>query len=323
MQEHPIAEVIIPLPLDKSLDYLIPPDFRPNIEIGMPVLVPLEKRKVTGYIIGLKDHSSIEKLKSIEKVLDHYPLFGATDLSFFRWIANYYFSPLGEVIKCALPHSTDNKTVKPRREKIVRINEDRLKQFSFSELKQLLRKTPRQFEILKLLRKQGEMIQKRIVSLTRASSGVLKSLEAKGLIQSFSKEVYRIPYSVEDKESYPPIRLTPEQSRAVKKIISKIKEKKFAPFLLHGITGSGKTEVYLKAIQSVLAAGQTALVLVPEIALTPQLIARFKARFGPKIAQLHSRLSAGERFDEWRRILKGEAAIVIGTRSAIFAPLKS
>lgn len=328
MKESLIAEVVVPLPLNKSLDYLIPPEFYPMIAVGMRVLVPLEKRKVTGYIIGLKDFSSIENLKSIEKVLDPYPLFGPMDLSFFKWIANYYFSSLGEVIKCALPaginiHSPKSRLVKPRLEKVVRINEDRLRQLSFSELKQLFQKTPRQFEILKLLRKQGEMRQKQILSFTHTAPGVLRSLESKGLIQSFRKEVYRTPDSGEYRENYFPLQLTPEQNQAIKKIISKLKEKRYAPFLLHGVTGSGKTEVYLSAIQAALEVGRTALVLVPEIALTPQLISRFKSRFGIKIAQLHSRLSAGERFDEWRRILKGEASIVIGARSAIFAPLKS
>ncbi len=396
MEKPLIAEVVLALPLHKSLDYQVPPPLRDVVAVGSRVLVPLERRKVTGYVVAVKDSSEIENIKPIEEVLDLLPLFGPSDLIFFKWISSYYFSPLGEVIKTALPSGINVKTnhylsltpqgkerlqdstlspaekeilsglaerhkiglqtfkrtlkdkkafsllslliknglislsqspgsriVKPREEKFFRVNEDQVSQFSFSGLKQMLKKAPRQLQVLKLLRDQGELSQKQISALRGIGSVVLKALEEKGLITSSFKEVYRAPWAEEEQAIDSSFELTAEQTEAVNKIVSTIKKQQYAPFLLHGVTGSGKTEVYLRTIRATLEAGRGALVLVPEIALTPQLIARFKARFGNQIAQLHSGLSQGERFDEWRRILKGEARIVIGARSAIFAPLPS
>jgi primosomal protein N' (replication factor Y) (superfamily II helicase) len=391
-----IAEVVLALPLHKSLDYQVPPHLHDAVGVGSRVLVPLEKRKVTGYVVAVKDSSDIEHIKPIEEVLDLLPLFGPSDFIFFKWISSYYFSPLGEVIKTALPsginvktnqylaltpqgkerlhdstlapaekeilsglaerhktglqafkrtlkdkkafsllslliqnglislsQSTGSRIVQPREEKFFRVNEDQVSQFSFSGLKQMLKKAPRQLQVLKLLHDQGELNQKQIFALRGTGSVVLKALEEKGLITSSFKEVYRAPWTEEEHGIDSFFELTAEQTEAVKKIVSTIKKQQYAPFLLHGVTGSGKTEIYLRTIKATLEAGRGALMLVPEIALTPQLIARFKARFGNQIAQLHSGLSQGERFDEWRRILKGEACIVIGARSAIFAPLPS
>jgi len=396
MEKPLIAEVVLALPLHKSLDYQVPLHLRDVVAVGSRVLVPLERRKVTGYVVAVKDSSDIEHIKPIEEVLDLLPLFGPSDLIFFKWISSYYFSPLGEVIKTALPSGINVKTnhylsltpqgkerlqdstlsptekeilhglaerhkiglqtfkralknkkafpllssliktglislsqspgsriVKPKEEKFFRVNEDQVSQFSFSGLKQMLKKAPRQLQVLKLLRDQGDLSQKQISALRGIGPVVLKALEEKGLITSSFKEVYRAPWEEEERGIDSSFELTAEQTGAVNKIVSTIKKQQYAPFLLHGVTGSGKTEVYLRTIRATLESGRGALVLVPEIALTPQLIARFKARFGNQIAQLHSGLSQGERFDEWRRILKGEARIVIGARSAIFAPLPS
>ncbi|MBW1679708.1 MAG: primosomal protein N', partial [Deltaproteobacteria bacterium] len=189
----------------------------------------------------------------------------------------------------------------------------------------MLRRAPRQFQILKWLRKQGEMTQKSIFSHWGRVESTIKALEVKKLIVGFLQETYRKPLISEENgiTPSPKLTLTSEQAGALNKIVSKVKEGRYAAFLLHGITGSGKTEVYLKAIEATMGTGRGAIVLIPEIALTPQFIARFKARFGDKIAQIHSGLSRGERFDEWRRIRNREVQIVIGARSAIFAPLKS
>ncbi|HPD61399.1 MAG TPA: primosomal protein N', partial [Thermodesulfobacteriota bacterium] len=396
MEQSLIAEVVLALPLQKSLDYQVPPALRDLIAVGSRVVVPLEQRKVTGYVVAIKDSSEIENIKPIAEVLDLRPLFGPSDLAFFKWVSFYYFSPLGEVIRTALPSGINLKTnhylaltpqgkerlqdstlppeekeilsglaekhkiglqtfkrtlrnkkafsllagliengfislkqaavsrmVRPKEEKFFRLNEDQVAQFSFSGLKQMLKKAPRQLQVLKLLREQGELSQKQIFALRAIGSMVLKTLEEKGLITSYFKEVYRAPWSQEEPSRSCSFELTAEQTEVVNKIVSAVKKQQYAPFLLHGVTGSGKTEVYLRAIHATLEAGRGALVLVPEIALTPQLIARFKSWFGNQIAQVHSGLSPGERFDEWRRILKGEARIVIGARSAIFAPLKS
>ena len=396
MKKLLFAEVTLALPLHKNLDYQIPSVLQGTIVVGSRVVVPLEKRLVTGYVLTLKDSSGIKNIKYIKEVLDPLPLFGPADLNFLKWISSYYFSPLGEVIKNALPsginiksnqylsvtsqgrrgfqdsilsnsekkvlsalaerkkvslrsfkktfkykkslfllesliqkgfisltQSQSSQTVRPKVEKVFQVNENRLSQLSFSDLKRLAKKASCQFRVLKLLRKQGSMSQKQIFSLTGIESMVLSALEEKALITHFLNEVYRTPLAEGEHRTDAPFELTSEQAGALKKIVSALKEQKYAPFLLHGVTGSGKTEVYLRAIRETLDAGRGALVLVPEIALTPQLIARFKARFGNTIAQIHSGLSPGERFDEWRRVIKGEAHIVIGARSAIFAPVQA
>jgi len=391
-----IAEIALAQAVHKILDYQIPPSLQGPIKVGIRVLVPVGKRKLTGYVVKLKTSSTIKGIKPIEALLDPFPCFTSFDLDFFKWIASYYFYPLGGVIKHALPPGLNVKTrslisltaqgekalgsnalseqeehllshvankntvslktlgsslkqeafsslissflqkgyvqmtqdegsqrVKAKREKTFQINENSLSNYSLSDLKHLLRKAPRQFQILKWLRKQQRTPQRSILSHWGNVGSVLKALETKKLVTGSFREVYRKPLVSEGVEVTSPPQLTSEQADALKKITSKIGRKSYAAFLLHGITGSGKTEVYLKAIEATMKTGRGALVLVPELALTPQLLARFRARFGDMIAQIHSGLSGGERFDEWRRIKNGEAQIVIGARSAIFAPLKS
>ena len=392
-----VAEIALALPMNKNLDYQVPPSLEGSIKVGSRVLVPLGRKKITGYVIKLKTSSTIEGIKPIEALLDPFPLFTSFDLDFFKWIASYYFYPLGGVIKNALPPGLNVKTrrlfsltsqgkralssetiseqekhlllhlanknlvslqtirtslkqedlsslissflqkgyvhmtedqgsqgVKPKREKTFQINENTLSNYSLSDLKHLRRKAPRQFQILKWLRKQQKTPQKSVLSHWGGTVGsILKALETKKLVTSSFQEVYRKPLVSEGDDITSPPTLTSEQAAALKKITPKITRSSYAAFLLHGITGSGKTEVYLKAIEATIKTGRGAIVLVPELSLTPQLLARFKARFGNKIAQIHSGLSRGERFDEWRKIRNGEAQIVIGARSAIFAPLKS
>ena len=215
------------------------------------------------------------------------------------------------------------RVVKPRKEKILQVKEEALSNLSLSDLKRLLSKAPRQFQVLKWLRREGKVTSAKVSSRWGRVGWIIKSLEIKKLIDISFQESYRRPL-VSEKDGFvsPPV-MTSEQANALKKIASQVKRGKYASFLLHGITGSGKTEVYLKAIETTIKSGRGAIVLIPEIALTPQFIARFRARFGNNIAQIHSGLSKGERFDEWRRIKNQEVQIVIGARSAIFAPLES
>ncbi|MFH0812399.1 MAG: primosomal protein N' [Pseudomonadota bacterium] len=392
--EHLFAVVALPLPLKKNLYYEVPPHLQPTIEPGNRVLVPLGKRKVTGYVVELKPSSDIEDTKPIEEILDPFPLFHLRDLDFFKWIASYYCCSLGEVIKNALPpginiktsahlsltpkgqealanqtlseperqvlsqllkkrrvalkgllgsHKNEKslplitalvqkgyiamaqwqgaRTVKPRKEKVFQVNREQLAGLSFSGWKGIRRKAPRQFQILKWMQKQGKVAEREILSQFGKGESALKALEKKRFIIGYLQESYRKPLVEDEFDLSSPLNMTTEQSEALKKIVSQVKRKKYASFLLHGITGSGKTEVYVKAIEATLETGRGAMVLVPEIALTPQLMATFQTRFGENIAQIHSGLSQGERFDEWRRIRNGEASIVVGARSAIFAPL--
>ena len=189
---------------------------------------------------------------------------------------------------------------------------------------QLLKNAPKQIDVLnQLLKSNQALLRSTLVAQTSCSLSTLRSLEKKGLISFKRKKIVRNPLSLEPIAKTQPLRLNPEQNKALSAIIQSVESGKNTKFLLHGVTGSGKTEVYLQAIAKVLAKGQSAILLVPEISLTPQTVSRFVSRFGDLVAVLHSRLSDGERYDQWQRIRNGETTIVIGARSAIFAPLEN
>ena len=179
------------------------------------------------------------------------------------------------------------------------------------------------YEVLKLISEKGAMPLKNLMSLTSSSFSTIKSLKEKGVLEIYEKRVLRDPY----RETYfakdDNLKLNNDQVLALNEIVNEIDKKEFSSILLHGITGSGKTEVYIQAIGKTIKHGKKAIVLVPEISLTPQLVSRFKSRFGEKVAVLHSALMPGERFDEWQKIYNGTVDVAVGARSAIFAPFKN
>ncbi|WP_249869833.1 primosomal protein N' [Oceanobacillus saliphilus] len=170
---------------------------------------------------------------------------------------------------------------------------------------------------------EKEVEQQELLKKLNTTATTVKALVEKGLLETSSKEVLRNPYNDEDFPRTSPLELTNEQREAIQPINESIETNNHDVFLIHGVTGSGKTEIYLQAIQNVLNKGKEAIVLVPEISLTPQMVKRFKGRFGSNVAVMHSALSAGEKFDEWRRILRKEVKVVVGARSAIFAPFEN
>jgi primosomal protein N' (replication factor Y) len=266
-------------------------------------------------------------LKDIIEVLDADPLWTTNELEFFRWIASYYLYPLGEVLKTALPSGINlqsrtagdggvDKVVGGRKIKRERF-------YRPGAIHDVLRQPgSKATGILDVIREAGDIPAADLRRRFGQCQSQLKRLLELGLVQVEEREVYRDPFGEEQTERDCPRTLNLHQSKALDTITSTLDSHSFAPFLLHGVTGSGKTEVYLQAIAHALEQGTNALVLVPEISLTPQLVRRFRARFGRGIAILHSALSDGERYDEWRRIRRGLARIVIGARSAVFAPLE-
>ena len=185
----------------------------------------------------------------------------------------------------------------------------------------LKKKSPAQAKCLKLLlENKGELCWPKLVREHKISSSPLRSMEKKGLIEVFEAEKIRESDWALDVQEAKPVSLTEGQEEILEKIKTALKEKKYSPFLIHGVTGSGKTQIYIEAIREVLKEGKQALVLVPEISLTPQIISRFKANFGEKVGCLHSQISAGERFDTWRRARNGDLPIIVGARSAVFSP---
>ena len=330
---HHIVEVAIPLPLEGSFHYLVPERLAPSAIAGKRVLVPFGKRKLTGYLLGAALVAVTDcELKEVLDVLDEEPLFTASELEFYRWIASYYLHPLGEVIKMALPAGinlvsryrceTAEDGTPVLREFLSGGKSVRIERFYRAVPESTSRPRGKGFEIVEFLAEAGEHSAAALRARFGHCTPQLHRLVELGAARLIEREVYRDPFRAERFDHDSPLPLNPDQAAAFTLISEAIAAGVFSPFLLHGVTGSGKTEVYLQSIAVTLAAGKSALVLVPEIALTPQLVGRFKSRFDCGIAVLHSGLSDGERFDEWRRIRRGEAVIVIGARSALFAPLE-
>lgn len=328
------VEVAIPLPLERTFCYSVPESLIELAVAGKRALVPFGSRTVTGYILGPGENSFSGEAKEIIELLDSEPLFSALHANFYRWISSYYLHPLGEVIKTAIPSgltvmgrnrsviAADGSTVSEEiLSKSTRYREERHYKATDREAPPSLK--GRAVQLLATIKSTPELSASGIKAAFGDSYLQLKRLEELGLITSFKKEVYRDPFNEVAVESDLPKALGSAQKVALDSLVEGLESKEFAPFLLHGVTGSGKTEVYLQAIARAMTSGRSAMVLVPEIALTPQLVERFRSRFSCGIAVLHSGLSNGERYDEWRRIRRGEARIVIGARSAVFAPLEN
>ncbi|WP_243371138.1 primosomal protein N' [Geotalea sp. SG265] len=327
-----IIEVAVPLPLDATFHYSVPDTLAHRASIGVRVLIPFGRRKITGYVVGTPA-ASAEEVREIVDVFDEEPLFTEKELAFFRWSAAYYFHPLGEVIKAALPAGIN---LTSRKRNVVAADGTLVQEEVLTGGRPVKRETfyravaaagpPPKLRgtMLRLHEYLCRVEEAPATQLRRefaATAVHFRRLLDLGLVAAAEREVYRDPFREEVFVHDLPLALNVHQAAALEHLSAAVARGAFAPFLLHGVTGSGKTEVYLQAIARVLEKGGTALVLVPEIALTPQLVKRFKSRFTSGIAVLHSGLSDGERYDEWRRIRRREVTIVIGARSALFAPL--
>jgi primosomal protein N' (replication factor Y) len=378
----PHLEVAVALPVWGTFTYRTRADLLDAAVPGRRVLVPFGPRRVTGYVLGPAD-ATANDLKDILDVLDDGPLFTTELIPFFRWIADYYIYPIGEVIKGALPgglnlYEFNQYTVtesalelsetaqlselekavidclqkgacrlkdlqthldrpipgrllqtlercgwvrrkkillggrtRPKREKVVRL----LQRSIPGE-----RITPQRQQVLDYLDLHGDTTLHQLRQLLPRATAIVSGMASRGFVEVHDSVAYRDPFGEPILPEQPPD-LTREQRHALD-AIHQARAEGFAAILLEGVTGSGKTEVYLHLVADVISRRKTALVLVPEIALISQMERRFRARFGEKVAVLHSGLSAGERLDQWMRILNGEVPIVIGARSAIFAPLR-
>ena len=382
------AHVALPIPGEEYYTYKVPERLSEGALLGKRVLVPFRNRRLIGFIVGFGTEPTEFKLRDILDVIDEEPLFNEKRLEFLKWIAEYYITSLGIVLKAAHPGglgASIKRTIRLTEEGSSSLSEDRF--------------TEHERQVLTAIENSGEITSQKLLGLIQNTSNeLLNSLRRRGLI-TFEYELKRdpklktrkiiaakpgatlmspllqrkhakqdilefvlthervplddlkdifgnvsshIPW-LEEKEfvsieleevardpfSDIPIErdtlpvLSPDQSASLKKIKDAVSKQGYSPFLLHGVTGSGKTEVYLRAIEDVINTGREALVLVPEISLTPQLVKRFRARFGQNVAVIHSALSDGERFDAWRMASRGEVSVVIGARSAIFAPFNN
>ena len=314
-----IVEIIINTnvkTLNKTFDYNVPDDLEPKLGDRVYVHFGNQKKLDEGIIIGFKDKSEY-KLKDIVKIQKDN--ISENRIKLAQWMSNRYFCNLSECLKLMLPPGTGNK------EETKRTKEKTLNVYSLSktiaeietDIENKLIRGNKQIDVLRLLYDNHNMSLQDIEIMAKASSTTVKTLVDKGYLKQSEKQIERDPFQEKEIQKTNELKLNIEQQDAYCSI------DKPGEYLLHGITGSGKTEIYLQLIKRELENGKTAIVLVPEISLTPQTIDRFTSRFGKeKIAVLHSKLSNGERFDQWNKIKEGKAQIVIGARSAIFAPLK-
>jgi primosomal protein N' (replication factor Y) len=310
-----VLRVAIPAPLRRCFDYAIP-DTTFALCRGMRVRVPFGRREIVGFLVGIADQSVIahERLKPVLRVLDSEPVLPEELLTLLQWSADYYHHPLGEVLKAALPAN-------------LRYGRDlaapampvwQCTGAGKAVATGALDRAPLQRRVLAALTEAPAGLD--AGALARLAPGwrpAMRSLVAKGWVQVQQRELAEPEHA----EPVPGPRLTAAQQSAVTAIIDALGS--YRCFVLHGVTGSGKTEVYLRVIETVLRRGQQALLLVPEIGLTPQLLASVRARFQTPVALLHSGLTDQERLAAWLMARDGRAAIVIGTRSAVFAPLRS
>lgn len=310
-----VARVTLEIALRKEFDYSVPPELSEQVQVGSRVKVPFGPRQVMGCVTAMLEASTHANLRPILSVVGKQSLVTPKVLQLARWIAGYYCCPVEIALKSVLPDSIRKEKEGWRERLFVR---------AVTTAGEMPKLSKRQKEVWNIIEEWREMPLQELIKLTSTTADTVRRLEDKGLLVISEEVSERDPYAHEHILPTQPLPLNAEQAGALEQINGSTGHR---VFLLHGVTGSGKTEVYLQAIAHALEQGKGAIVLVPEISLTPQTVERFKARFnsGPLqtlVAVLHSHLSAGERHDEWHKIRQGRAKIVIGARSAIFAPIE-
>lgn len=395
-----IAAVALPLPIEQSYSYGVPPELRGIVRIGSAVLVPFGRQTLTGIVIdeGESMEGEGRSLKPITDILDAEPAITGDQITLARWISEYYLCSMGEVLRAALPPGltsssklrlernspvpgpdpgapltemeqtilstlpeTGSVSIRSFLRELPAVTRQQLRKLESRGLlsKKLVVSGPRararklihvhlcdaaptdeprgklQLLVVEALREAAQedaeahigaigMARETLIKQTGASTTTIKRLQEMGFVRLSEKEIDRSRSTVAALAAVKPPphhELNPDQVGAIERITEAIEGDRFETFLLHGVTGSGKTEVYIEALKTARKRGKSGIVLVPEIALTPQTVARFRSHFGEEIAVMHSRMSPGERFDAWRGIRAGTYSIVIGPRSAVLAPV--
>ena len=312
--------------IDKPYDYLIPQDLISLACPGVRVIVPFGKgnKKVEGVILSLTPSSEHKGLKSVFALLDDIPTFSQENIKLAIWVSDRFFCTVFDALRAMLPAGMWPKKGQP-------VQMDKKAQYASLNIStaaaieianQLSTRAPQQSAIMKLLAETEGMSVGDIYAVTGSARSSIVALEKSGLISITQREVLRRPAGAPS-VGFMSFDLNSEQQKAYTSILQLMHGKEPEAALLFGITGSGKTMIYVKLVEQAISLCKTAIVLVPEIALTPQMVAIFSAYFGDSVAVLHSSLGAGERVDEWKRIQRGEVSVVVGTRSAIFAPLQN
>lgn len=307
-----IAKVLVEINninVDKTFDYIVPFEYIENIKIGMRVKVPFASRELEGFVLDLVNSTDNNyELKEIISIVDTEPILNNELLHLGQFMSKKYFSTLISCYQTMLPKALKAQNKTSINKKMIKYVE--LCSNSFPKLK------PNQEKIVEYLRINGKVKKEEVNKIS--VSGVNTLIKNGIIIESLIEEYRLVTKDInKEKETF---KLTVEQQEAKNKILSQTQS---SVFLLHGVTGSGKTVVYMEIVEEILNRGKDSIFLVPEISLTPQMVYHFKSRFGDEVAVLHSRLSEGEKYDEYRKIVEGKVHIVVGARSAVFAPFKN
>ena len=318
------VRVIIDRAIHRELDYAVPEGLMNRVGVGSRVRVPFREKSALATVVAVTEQSEAKGIRLIEAVVGEAPILSEQLLELGRWISAYYCCAIETVMRSLLPQVIRRAEVGWKKQLFVQPG----RKIDNEELEKLRKRAPRQAELLEaILRLEAPTRASQLLRQTSLDNQTLRALVKRGLVELREEAVVRDPHADEQFIATSNLILNQEQTHALKEITQALDSpEKSRPILLHGVTGSGKTEIYLQAIRAALDRGRTAIVLVPEISLTPQTVERFKGRFADvqdAVAVLHSHLSEGERHDEWHKIHSGRARIAIGARSAVFAPLKN
>lgn len=332
------VEVAVPFPVRGTYTYAVAEGMTRNAAVGARVVVPFGRQRVVAYVLECRQQASVEidpeKLKHVVSFLDDGPVFSGELLRFLREAADYYFYPLGELLRQAAP-AVDRKAKKelPAQAGSAKASQLRARWASTRE-ETFVKLNPttahggvklrgdKQAQVLAVIEARGEISLTELRAHVKTAREVVERLVRKGVLTVERRAIESDPFFGQPVKRDVPPPLTAAQSAAAEAIVQSVVDHRRDTFMLHGVTGSGKTEVYLRAIDAAQRLGKGVLLLVPEIALTPQLVNRFRARFGDDLAVLHSGLKDNERFAMWRKLHAGECKVVIGARSAVFAPVR-
>jgi primosomal protein N' (replication factor Y) len=313
-----VAHVVVSRPLDTVYQYLVPDDLRGLIAPGQRVRVPFGRgdRLTTGYCTGITAGApTIQRLKTLVELVDREPLLSGEMLELTKWMAQRYLCSWGQVLEAVIPAGV-KKQAGTREITCFELVSSPGARERLDE-----RKLPaKQRSVLKALEEAGGPLAiDELAAMADCGTSPIRALQRKGLIVPIRRRTDAFTASIGPIEKHRDLELNSDQRRVLDHLLGLIRSATHATVLLHGVTGSGKTEVYIQAIQEVVTYGRQAIVLVPEISLTPQTIRRFRSRF-PSVAVLHSHLSDAERHWQWQRIAGGDVQVVVGARSAVFAP---
>jgi primosomal protein N' (replication factor Y) len=332
VRNNKYAEVYVDIKafdIDHAFDYRIPPSLSSNINTGRIVQVPFKNRIEVGYVVKVKGKSELEdkEVKDIVKVIDVKPIFDPKKLELINWISRYYIQPLGSVIKFFLPPGEKYKqTITIPRVQLKFKDYISLNRNCYDELKDEInwKKNYSQKKIIDYLALRGEVLKEKLIKDTGSNYSSLAGLARKNIIsvkKKRQKRDFRYEYRPDKDLKKKKIILNSYQKNALRSIEDAIQKNIFHKFLIEGVAGSGKTDIYIAACRKVLAGKKKAFILTPEISLTPQLFSRFESEFGSRVCVYHSNMSEAERYERWLDIWNGEFDIIIGTRSSIFTPL--